>query len=70
VFADARYFGTIPLLISLPLSFFNFRCVLVLLKLASQASCSSTGSNRDSLPTSRLERSRPAADASREVTQQ
>jgi hypothetical protein len=34
-FADVRYFGTISPLISLPLSFFYFGCVLVLLKLAS-----------------------------------
>jgi hypothetical protein len=32
------------------LSFFYFRCVLVLLKLVSHASCSSTGSNRDHIP--------------------
>jgi hypothetical protein len=51
-FADVRYFGTtLPLFLFLSLSFLYFRCVLVLLKLASHASCSSTGSNFDSHPT-------------------
>jgi hypothetical protein len=38
-FADVRYCGTISPLISLPLSFFYFRCVLVLLKLAGHGNC-------------------------------